>query len=266
MQNLTREQFLSRKNSDTIVVYGSGYSINEITEDQWNKLGKFDSIGFNWFLKSKRPVTFYLLREQDIWRANGTGDESKIELYDKLNKYYKNSCCIVVDLSKSDGKWARTNHYGKPAYREKISLDGVITKEIFARKNFEEYKKGFPSRGKRFGSLCRYFELYDLLDNGIVYDFCSIISILHIITFLKYKRIIFAGVDLYDHRYFWLGRNQLRGITRKKGRKLDTEHFVADFTCGIVGFYKEHFKNVDVNVLNPRSLLTKNIKNWSFDE
>ena len=264
MQILTRDEFLSKKKSDTIVVYGSGYSINDITEEQWNKLGQFDSIGFNWFLKSKRPVTFYLLREQDIWRKNGFGDESRKEVVDTLNNYYKDSCAIVVDLSNSHPKWSKTNHYGKKIYQKDIKLSGVISKEVFARISLPEYRNGWPENNKRYNILCNYFQSYDMLNKGIVYDFCSMVNILHLITFLKYKRIIFAGVDLYDHRYFWLGKDKLRNITKKRGRKLNSNHFVSNFTCGLIGTYNNYFKDVELFVLNPKSLLAKKIKIWSF--
>jgi len=260
MEILTRDSFLSRKKSDTIVIYGSGYSINDITEDQWSKLNQFDSIGFNWFLKSRRPVTFYLLREQDIWRKNGTGDESRRELRDILNQCYIDTCCIVVDLSKSHHKWQTTEHYGKPIYQKHINLSGVIVKEIFAKKSLTKYIKNKNSKKV----LCDCFESHDIFDNGLIYDFCSLVSVLHLVTFLQYKRIIFAGIDLYDHRYFWLKSNKLRTATREKGRLLDSKHFVADYTCRVVGTYSKYFKNVDISVLNPKSLLTKKIKTWSF--
>jgi hypothetical protein len=260
MHILTRDGFLSRKKSDTIVIYGSGYSINDITEDQWSKLNKFDSIGFNWFLKSKRTVTFYLLREQDIWRKNGTGDESRREVRDTLNQCYANTCCIIVDLSRSHHKWQITEHYGKPIYQRRINLPGVIVKEIFAKTSLTEYIKNKNSKKV----LCDYLESYDIFEKGLIYDFCSLVSILHLVTFLKYKRIIFAGVDLYDHRYFWLNNNKLRTATREKGRMLNSKHFVADYTCRVIDAYGNYFKDVDISVLNPKSLLAKKIKIWSF--
>jgi len=262
MERLSREQFLSRKNSDTIVIYGSGYSINKITKSQWSELQKFDSIGFNWFLKSKKPVTFYLLREQDVWRRNGQGDESRQEVFDTIEKFYNSTCLIVSNLSTSAPKWAMLHHYARPIYQKKMPFTGVVLKEKFAQQSFREYKSGWPSRSKRYGALCHYFNTVDLFKDGIIYDFCSMISILHIVTFLKYKRIIFAGVDLYDHRYFWLGKNELRNVTKHSKRDLDSEHFVGDFTVGLVGTYNLNFRNTELYTVNPKSLLTKHIPVW----
>jgi len=47
MQKISREKFIEKKKSDTIVVYGCGYSINDLTEEDKKKLMLFDSIGFN---------------------------------------------------------------------------------------------------------------------------------------------------------------------------------------------------------------------------
>ena len=265
MERLSKEDFLSKKNSDTIVVYGSGYSINDISEDQWAELGQFDSIGFNWFLKSKRPVNFYLLREQDIWRKNGKGDESREELMKTLKSHYKDTCLIVSNLSTSAPKWSRLYHYGRSEYHDQIPLEGVVLKEKFAQQSFREYSNGWPSRDKRYGALCHHFKKVDLFEGGIIYDFCSMITILHIITYLKYKRVIFAGVDLYDHRYFWLKEDQLRGATRQKNRKLDEEHFVASFTIGLIGAYNIVFADTELYSLNPKSLLTQKIPVWRHD-
>ena len=47
MQILTEKEFRDLKQSETIVIYGCGYSINKITEEEKSKLMLFDSIGFN---------------------------------------------------------------------------------------------------------------------------------------------------------------------------------------------------------------------------
>jgi len=63
MRIIGRDELLKTKNSNTIVVYGCGLSINSIGKKQRSILSKFDSIGFNWFCKSDIPTTFYLLRD-----------------------------------------------------------------------------------------------------------------------------------------------------------------------------------------------------------
>tara|TARA_Y100000034_G_C6857629_1_gene389980 strand:+ start:434 stop:577 length:144 start_codon:yes stop_codon:yes gene_type:complete len=47
MNVLTPEEVRQRKKSDTIVIYGCGYSIQRLTEEDKMKLAQFDSVGFN---------------------------------------------------------------------------------------------------------------------------------------------------------------------------------------------------------------------------
>jgi len=47
MKIISKEEFIAKKKSDTLVVFGSGFSINRIVEEEWKKLMLFDSIGFN---------------------------------------------------------------------------------------------------------------------------------------------------------------------------------------------------------------------------
>lgn len=47
MKMLSKEEFLGKKQSDTLLIYGSGRSIRDITEEGKKKLMLFDSISFN---------------------------------------------------------------------------------------------------------------------------------------------------------------------------------------------------------------------------
>ena len=47
MPKIGKNQFFETKKSDTLVVYGCGYSINNLTREELKKLMQFDGIGFN---------------------------------------------------------------------------------------------------------------------------------------------------------------------------------------------------------------------------
>ena len=119
-----------------------------------------------------------------------------------------------------------------------------------------------PPKEVRFPCLCRKFMKYDLFSKGIIYDFCSFVSVMHVATYLNYNRIIFAGIDLYDHRYFWLPYNTLRDVTKRRGRSLNTKHFVAKYTCSFIEYYKNIFIDKKLYVLNSKSLLADYIETW----
>lgn len=259
MKNISREQFIDKKKSDTIVIYGCGYSINSLTVEDKKKLGQLDSIGFNWFVKSKIPTTFYVLREQGTKGNFSTIGETKLDLYRSLNMFYKNTCVIALDLSESAPKWKRINTHAKPQSNNILYHNGVVLKERYAGNEFEEFKDGWGGRDKRCEIVSRKMMEYDIFSRNIIYDFCTMTTVLHIVTFLGYSRIIFVGVDLYDHRYFWLPKNVLRQTTRIAGRKLEGNHFVADYTCEFVNQYQK-VTNKSLFVVGGKSLLSKYIK------
>ncbi len=47
MKRLSEKEFMARKNSESVIIYGSGSSINKLTQEDKEKLMLFDSIGFN---------------------------------------------------------------------------------------------------------------------------------------------------------------------------------------------------------------------------
>jgi len=47
MKRIGEKEFKRHKKSDTLVIYGCGYSIKKLTEEDKKKLMQFDSIGFN---------------------------------------------------------------------------------------------------------------------------------------------------------------------------------------------------------------------------
>ena len=42
-----------RKRSDTVYVFGSGASLNDVTAEEWSAIARHDTIGFNWFVHER---------------------------------------------------------------------------------------------------------------------------------------------------------------------------------------------------------------------
>ena len=260
MNLISRQELEAKKSSDTLVICGSGHSINDITTPQWAHIDGFDSIGFNWFLKSRRPTTFYFLREQAIFGPGHPG-ETRQDITKAMNSKYSNSLCIAADLSDSRKKWKRKSHYGIPGRLDRFENDGVMLSEVDSMKSYSTMYP-FPDRADRQEFICDKMDELDLFDDGIFYDFCTMAPLLHIATRLRYSRILFIGVDLYDHRYFWLPRNQTRLQTRQSGRTVNQQHHVGDFTKRMVAAYKNRFPETTLLVHNARSLLAEEIGVW----
>ena len=54
MKIVSEDNLKSKKKSDTLIIYGCGYSINDLTDKDKEHLSQFDSIGFNWFCKTSK--------------------------------------------------------------------------------------------------------------------------------------------------------------------------------------------------------------------
>lgn len=253
MNIIGKKEFKKLKKSDTIVVYGCGYSINDLTVNEKDHLSKFDSVGFNWFIKAKIPTTFYLLREQGT-KAFATRGETQSVLVSMLNKHNPDTCLIADDLRSSASRWKRINAYALKVVNNRFIQKGIVVEEVFAKNRFEEFKEKLGKRGRRCSVLVDKMLEYDIFTDGIIYDFCTMTCAMHIVANLDYDKIIFVGVDLYDHRYFWLPKDALRAITQIMGRQLNSKHHVAKFTCELAKVYMKK-TGKELYTFNPKSLL-----------
>lgn len=241
MNILTEQEFLNKKQSDTLVVFGSGYSINEITEEQWSKLAEFDSIAFNWFCKSFVPTTFYMIREQSNNKKRRSEGEQVADLVHMLNtEPYEDSCLIVLDMSNSP----------HPCYKwwENKSLDqfpheGIVVKDL-RRFDIEEFR-------------------LNIFEHGVIHGHTTLYNVMHIAAFMGYKRIIFAGIDLYDSRYFWLKEDEDRHTLVHKGLTHSSKHSVLTRMGPLMKTFKQVFPNIELYTFNPKSLLKSWMPIWS---
>ena len=52
-------------------------------------------------------------------------------------------------------------------------------------------------------------------NSGIVHGFGSVISVVNIAYLMGWKHIVLVGIDLYDHRYFYLPPNETRAVEKR---------------------------------------------------
>lgn len=235
MKKLTPEEFIACKKSDTLVVLGSGSSINLITDKQWDQIRQWDSIGFNWFCHHPFGPTFFVIREQSNISSRNRDTETRERLFKDLNKKsYANTCLIVHDISHHSPK---TFSWVEPSRLRKFPQNGIVVRDIKAR-------------------LSRKLLTCSIFEKGVVHGSCSLTNVLHIGLFLQYKRIYFVGVDLGNSRYFWLKGNRTRSSIRSKGRKYSSKHPVAGPVLIMVRMIKKNF-NPEMLTANRKSLLTR---------
>ena len=192
MKLIDKELFLKYKKSDTLVIWGSGSSIKNLTKNDYDYLNKFDSIGFNSVCELNIPFTFYIVGEIlfNFYRANDKQKKkyvgnSPIEYINKL-KSLSNSCLLIWD----DNKTLHKNHFN---YLNSLKND------YFKIKQYGHDPKIPVSKFKMKGKFVdkKFYNLITLLDKKILlHQYKGINSPIYFAKCMGYKKIIFVGVDL----------------------------------------------------------------------
>lgn len=225
---LSKEAFLKQKTSDTLVIFGSGSSINKISDAQWSAIASYDSIGFNWFCHHWFGPTFFVIREQANIRSRNVATETRKHLFEDLErKSYAKTCLIVHNISHS------RHVYSYAARHRKFCQNGIIVKDLKGKLKFKRL------RG-------------DIFSKGVCHGSCTLTNVIHIGLYLKYKRLIFAGIDLRDSSYFWLPKNKTRKNIRRKGLSSESKHPIFRKTLKLVKTVKKHF-SVEMTTINRKS-------------
>lgn len=230
MKILTEQQFRDRKKSNRLVIYGSGSSINAITDSQFKLLNERDSLAFNWFCKHETIVpSFFFIREQANIPKRIAKDETPHLLFKMINEKYSGTCFVVHDLSEH-------SPHAFPYHAKIISIEG----------------EGVVVKDKQKGSLKQ-----NIFSEGIYHGSTTLTNVLHVAGFLGYEEVLFAGIDLYDSRYFWLPQGIARENIQKKGCDVNDTHPVAKSALDAIKQFMEAFPDVKLRCLNSKSLLRK---------
>lgn len=232
------------KKSDTIVIYGCGYSINDLTEEDKISLSHFDSIGFNFFCFSLIPTTYYIIREQANTEKRRSDEENSTVLYDYINKYYKKSCLIIHDISSHSPS---VMNYSKEDMVRKFHGSFIIVNDI----KLENNRSGVDR-----------WRNTNIISDGVIHGKCTLNNACHISINLGYRNIIFVGVDLYDSRYFWLGPNETRFTVSDKKLDYSCEHPTSKNVLSMVSEMIRDYPDISISVYNKKSLLSSLIPVW----
>lgn len=255
MQVVSRKEFRKLKSSDTMVLYGSGLSIRNLTDEDKEQLSQFDSIAWNWFAKSMIPTTFYIVREQanTAKRTDRASGEDVTSFFSLMSSYaYKDACLIIHNVSshtKKPKSGGRVYYYHKSAALNSFPQRGLIVNDIKDKENnprVDKWKDG------------------NFIKTGVYHGMCTLTNALHITVNMGYKRIIFVGVDLNDSRYFWLGKSKTRHTVKRKGHDCTHKHSTSSHVMVMVRAIKSLYPDIQMYVYSRKSMLMKVIPKWQW--
>jgi hypothetical protein len=232
------------KKSDTIIIYGCGSSINDITDMEYHTLRQFDSCAFNWFCFSGIPTTYYIVREQANIEKRINGQETPDNFYDYMNHDYKNSCLLIHDISHHS---PNAHNYSDHENSSRFKSEKIILRDKKLKGNDPGVKQWRDS---------------SIFSSGLFHGKCTLTNALHFAVWMKYKKIIFVGVDLYDSRYFWLKDNETRHTVAHKKQTMNSRHQTAKDAIGLVKSVKKYYPKIKMYTYNKKSLLSNVIGVW----
>lgn len=233
----------ARRTSDTVFIFGSGYSLNELSETEWRHFAAHDVFGFNMFIYERWvPIRFQLLRGgaegQLAWRSYGEHIAETIRdnphcrdtVFLLQGEYQAQFCNQMIGY--------RLLPVGQPIFRYHTArADGPPT-------------RSFPEGLRHISGT-----LSDAVNAAVC---------------LGWQNIVLVGIDLYDSRYFWLPATETTDINPDtgaisgeyntiRGTRYDDTHNtvrigIVDTMQAWTSVLRE--RGHRLSVYNPRSLLS----------
>jgi hypothetical protein len=231
---LDEDALRARRRSDTVFVFGSGASLNELEAADWALFERHETIGFNWFVRQDFVrVDYQVLRglgADDYRRESWLTTLERYGAYARENRRYAEAVFVVQT------GWNAIN--GNRA----IGLELLpVDRPIFL------YRSGVDQR-----------ELSWSFAEGLAHPSSTLEDAVNFAVLTGWTRIVLVGVDLYDRRYFWLPPDEARVEDTERGASVDEPHSRA--TSGMLATLGEWTcelapHGIELSVYNARSLL-----------
>ena len=239
---MSEQQLIATKRSDTVFIFGSGASLNDITAAEWAHIAGHDTFGFTAFIYQRWVrVGYHLIRGgiegSLVWRAYAEDFCNSLN----SNPYFDNTILIM-----------------QGEYFAMFANQLLGYRLIRPRTRIFRYQ---TARGE--GPPTRSFA------EGIRHNAGTLCDSVNVASCMGWKHIVLAGVDLYDARYYWLPPDKTYGVdaaglmtpvdVNHRGNRFDEVHNTA--RNGVVltmGAWRDHLEReqgISLSVFNPRSLL-----------
>jgi hypothetical protein len=242
---LTAEELRETRRSETVFVFGSGASLNEIGRREWRSIEAHDTLGFNWFVHQQFVrCDYHLIRgipdddtKLDVWRS-------------QLDEYFT--------LIRENPRFSETIFLVHGGFR---AING---NRAIGYRHLPPGARVFRWESNRLAEMPA-----TSFRDGLTHGHSTLQECVNFAFLLGWRRIVLAGVDLYDRRYFWLAADETRSVDRRRGATSSDQH--ARGASGMVDTLGRwgtwlHERGVELSVLNPRSLLAASLPIYSLED
>jgi hypothetical protein len=183
--DIAQSDVASKKRSDTLFVFGSGPTINDLSDHDFEFIRNHDSLGFNYFLVHDFVPDFYCYEAQ----PSREHYDFFCELLNMKSQY--DGVSLIIQFQHFEGvgfdigemQPERRRTYFVAPYRYKATNPSMLRVLLRLRKAY---------------SVIRPFHLGSVIHHG-----GSISYIVSMAYALGYKKIILLGVDMFNKEYFF---------------------------------------------------------------
>jgi hypothetical protein len=222
----------ARRRSDTVFIFGSGWSLNEISPETWGRIAEHDTFGFNYHFRQRFVrMDFHLFREL----RNAAEPASKADaIIEEFNRSLATACYADTVAVLQDGWLSELNRI----VAERRLTPGTRVLRYWNRRGFAAPSESFSA--------------------GITHGTGTLTDCINIASCLGWKKIVIAGVDLYDSRYFWLDRDADREMGPASMIRTQRHPTAANGIVHLLGTWREWLdrRHVGLFNFNQKSLLS----------
>ncbi len=224
---LSEQDLRAARRSDTVFICGTGPSLRDVTPEEWAQIGAHDVFSFRDFPRQRGVrADFHMTGEVDIL------EEYAAAIND--NPLYANTLFLVQEGFTA---WMGNRLIGERALR--------LGAPVFRYWRRDRGRMVMPS--ERF-------------EDGVVHGIGSVVGAVNIALLLGWRRIVLVGVDLHNHRYFFVPEDQTRAV-EKPGVTHFSPYTNGDLIVQQLGDWNDKLqpRSVQLYAYNPKSLLVRRL-------
>ena len=241
--HLSETDARARRRSDTVFVFGSGYSLHDLTPAEWAHVAEHDVFGFNQFFYQRWVRTdFHLLRGSNYGELRWRPYAHEVQGILGDHRCYKDAVFVL-----QEGYFAQ--------FSNQLIGYGLLPASARVLRFRANRTDGPPTRS---------------LSEGLRHQGGTIADVVNCAFCLGWTHIVLVGVDLYDTRYFYLPPDKtvaldpasamITGVEYNpiRGQRFDQPHNTVRLgIVDVMGEWREWLEaaGVHLSVYNPESLL-----------
>ena len=221
-RSLSAAELRATRSSDTAFVFGSGRSLVEITDDEWARIERCNTISLREFPR------------QDWVRAD----------------YHVSS--EVDHLEEYAARIRENARYAQTVFVVQEGFQAERGNELVGRRLLPEEARVFRFRRRARGVSA---PPSPSLERGLTHGYSSIFDATNLAILLGFTRIVLVGVDLYNKEYFWLSPGETRTY-EKPGEQATRAFAAAGPIVEMLGDWHDLLsrRGVELSVYDGRSL------------